>query len=186
MRYAQRVAFFYYYCLKITIFIINIINSFISMKKLLTFFLTALLAFSVGWAGEFTDVITANDLEATGTSYSDFSNVTISSNAVYAGNTAKDSNGNIQMRSKNSNSGIVSTKSGGKLKSVTITVSNGSNTIDVYGNNTAYSAASDLYSSSSQGTKLGSVSSTGTVTVSGDYAYVGIRSNEVTPKSWTG
>ena len=32
------------------------------MKKLLTFFLTALLAFSVGWAEPVTDVITALDL----------------------------------------------------------------------------------------------------------------------------
>ncbi len=124
-----------------------------------------------------TDTITASDLTATGTSYSDFSGVTKSSDAVYAGNSAKDSSGNIQMRSKSSNSGIVSTVSGGTVKSVTITVGSGSNTIDVYGSNSAYSDATDLYGNSA-GTKVGSVTSTGTVSFSGeDYAYVGIRSN---------
>lgn len=129
------------------------------------------------WGDTVTDALTASDFAATSTTYTDFSNVSKTSDAVYAGQSAKDSSGNIQMRSKNSNSGIVSTTSGGKLKSVTITVGSGSNTVDVYGSNTAYTAASDLYSSSTQGTKLGSVSATGTITVTGDYTYVGIRSN---------
>jgi len=124
------------------------------------------------------DEITASDLAATGTSsYADFSGVKITSDAEYAGNSAKDSDGNIQMRSKNSSSGIVSTTSGGRLKSVIITVGSGSNTIDVYGSNTAYTSAGDLYGNSNQGTKLGSVSKTGTITVTGNYDYVGIRSN---------
>lgn len=125
------------------------------------------------------DILTASLFEATSTTYKDFSNVSYSgtghSNAVYAGNSAKDSSGNIQLRSKNSNSGIVSTTSGGKVKSVKITVGTGSNTIDVYGSNTAYTAASDLYGSS-KGTKLGSVTATNTITVTGNYQYVGIRS----------
>ena len=128
------------------------------------------------WA-DVTDVITASDLEATGTTYTDFSGVSITSDAVYAGQSAKDARGNIQLRSKNSNSGIVSTTSGGKVKSVKITVASGSNTVNVYGSNTAYTAASDLYNSSKQGTLLGNTSSTGTITVTGDYAYVGIRSS---------
>jgi len=126
------------------------------------------------------DEITASDLTATSTTYTDFSDVEITSAAKYAGNSAKDDSGNIQMRSKNSNSGIVSTTSGGRLKSVNITVGSGSNTIDVYGSNTAYDSAGNLYatgSNSKQGTKLGSVSATGTITVTEDYAYVGIRSN---------
>lgn len=84
------------------------------------------------------------------------------------------------MRSKNSNSGIVSTISGGRVKSVKINIANGTNTIDVYGSNTAYTAASDLYATGengNQGTKIGSVNSTGTIEFTGDYAYVGIRSN---------
>ena len=129
------------------------------------------------FAEDTTDTITASDLTATTTTYTDFSGVSKTSDAVYAGNSAKTSTGGIQMRSKNSNSGIVSTTSGGTVKSVTITVASGSNTIDVYGSNTVYSAASDLYDSSKQGTKVGSTSATGTINFTDEYAYVGIRSN---------
>ena len=124
------------------------------------------------------DTITASDLTATGTSYVDFSNVSKSSGAVYAGQSAKDSSGNIQIRSKNSNSGIISTTSGGSIQSVKITVGSGTNTINVYGKNTAYTSVGDLFSSSSQGTLVGSISSTGTVTFTTNYQYVGIRSSD--------
>ena len=134
----------------------------------------------VAGAVEVSDVLTADDFAATNTTYTDFSGVTKDSGAIYAGQSAKNSEGAIQLRSKNSNSGIVSTTSGGKVKSITIEVASGTNTIDVYGSNTAYTSASDLYSTSgntNQGTKLGSLTATGTVTVDGDYEYVGIRSN---------
>ena len=124
-----------------------------------------------------TDTITASDLTATGTSYSNFSNVSKSSGAKYAGNSAKNSAGAIQLRTSNSNSGIVSTTSGGTISKVTIKVSSGSNTIDVYGKNTAYSDATDLYNNSKQGTLVGSTKSTDTITFSTSYTYVGIRSN---------
>ena len=126
-----------------------------------------------------TDVITATDLVATGSSYQNFSGVKKSSDAVYAGNSAKDGSGNIQLRSKNSESGIVSTTSGGYVKSVKITVGTGTKTVDVYGSNSAFNSAEDLYGS--VGTKVGSVSSTGTINFTGDNAnfeYVGIRSND--------
>ena len=124
------------------------------------------------------DELTAADLAATGTSYADFSNVQKVSNAKYAGNSAKNNAGAIQLRSDKSTAGIVSTVSGGTIKSVKITVASGSNTIDVYGSNTAYAAASDLYGSS-KGTKIGSTSSTGTITPTAQqvFKYVGIRSN---------
>ena len=122
------------------------------------------------------DVLTAADFKATTTTYVDFSSVSKPSGAIYAGQSAKSSGGGIQLRSKNSNSGIVSTTSPGKVKSVKITVESGSNTIDVYGRNTAYESASDLYGSGN-GTKVGSLTSTGTVEFTSDYAYVGIRSN---------
>lgn len=126
---------------------------------------------------EVTDTITAADLAATTTSYVDFSNVTKTSAAKYAGQSAKDASENIQLRSKNSNSGLVSTTSGGTIKSVKITVASGTNTINVYGKNTAYSAATDLYNTSSQGTNVGTLTSTSTITFTSDYTYVGIRSN---------
>ena len=121
------------------------------------------------------DTITASDLQATTTSYVAFSNVSKSSTAKYAGQTAKNS-GAIQMRNT-SPSGIVSTTSGGTITSVVITVNNGTNTINVYGKNTAYTSASDLYNNSTQGTLVGSTSSTGTISFTTGYAYVGIRSN---------
>ena len=127
-----------------------------------------------------TDIITADMLDATTTSYTDFSNVSAQTDARYAGNSAKDSSGNIQLRSSGSNSGIVSTVSGGKVKSIKITVASGNKTIDVYGNKNAYTSAANLYATSgnnNQGTKIGSLTATGTITVSGDYNYVGIRSN---------
>ena len=127
-------------------------------------------------AAAVTDIITANDLAATDTQYKNFSNVSKSSDAKYAGNSAKTTGGAIQMRSKDNNSGLVSTHSGGTVSSVKITVASGSNVIQVYGKNTAYSSASDLYDSNSQGTLVGSVSSTGTATFTTGYAYVGIRS----------
>lgn len=131
------------------------------------------------WAEDMPDQLTASLFAATSTTYTDFSGVSVTSgsSAVYAGNSGKTSNGGIQLRSKNSNSGIVSTTSGGKVKSIAIVVESGSNTVDIYGSNTAYTAASDLYNSSKQGTKIGSLSASGTVNVDGDYCYVGLRSN---------
>lgn len=127
--------------------------------------------------GSVTDVITASDLPATTTTYKDFSNVAFTSNAKYTGNSAKDASGNIQLRSKNSNSGIVSTTSGGTLTSVKIVVGSGSNTIFVFGKNTTYSSASDLYDTSKQGTQIGSCTGTSTINITGEYQYVGIRSS---------
>ena len=50
-------------------------------------------------------------------------------------------------------------------------------TLDIYGKNTAYSAISDLYDSN-KGTKLGSIAyGSTTLNISGDYAYIGLRSN---------
>ena len=135
---------------------------------------------AAGSSSDITDTITSALLTATSTTYTDFSNVAATSSARYAGNSAKSSSGGIQLRSKNSNSGIVSTVSGGRVKSVTITVESGSNNIDVYGSNTAYTGAADLYATGeggNQGTKIGTLNATGTITFTDDYAYVGIRSN---------
>ena len=133
-----------------------------------------------GSSSTITDELTAALFTATSTTYADFSNVAATSSARYAGNSAKSSSGGIQLRSKNSNSGIVSTTSGGRVKSVTITIESGSNSIDVYGSNTAYTGAADLYATGeggNQGTKIGTLNATGTITFTDDYAYIGIRSN---------
>ena len=113
------------------------------------------------------------------TTYTDWSGKTGTSGAVYAGQSAG-GNGAIQLRSKNSNSGIITTSSGGKIGKIVIewneNTSSG-NSVDVYGKSTAYSAPTDLYSSSS-GEQLGTITC-GTSTelvISEDYEYVGIRS----------
>lgn len=128
-----------------------------------------------------TDVLTAEDLEATGNTYVEFSNVTKTSKAVYAGQSAKDSSGNIQLRSKNSNSGIVTTSRGGKrIKSVSIEVGSGTPSVQVYGSNTAYEGtdASVLYGNSA-GDLVATLSKTSTsVSFQDDYKFVGIRSEK--------
>lgn len=156
------------------------------MKRLLTFFLTALLALGVGWATEVTDVLNRAFTGISGTNYTDWSDKTATSSAVYAGNSAG-GNSSIQLRSTG-NSGIITTTSGGKVKSIEITFNtNTANTrrLDVYGKNAAYTSTSDLYNSSNQGTRLGSATySTSdnstqnqTISISGDYKYIGIRSS---------
>ena len=149
------------------------------MKKLLTFFLTALLAFSVGWAE--TDVLTRafTGVPAV-SSYNNWSGKEGLSGAVYAGNSAG-GNDAIQLRSTN-NSGIVTTGSGGSVKKITVVWnSNTTNgrTLNVYGKNSAYSAASDLYNTSNQGNLLGTIvmGTSTSLTISGNYEYIGFRSN---------
>ena len=112
--------------------------------------------------------------------YANWSGKTSNSSAVYAGNSAG-GNTAIQLRSNNSNSGIVTTTSGGTATKVIVTWnSNTTNgrSIDIYGNSTAYSSAADLYNTSTQGTKIGSITKgTTTLNIEGNYAYIGIRSN---------
>lgn len=69
-------------------------------------------------AATVTDVLTAKLFTATGNSYTDFSNVTVTSSAVYAGNSAKSDAGAIQLRSKKNNSGIVTTASAGTVRKI--------------------------------------------------------------------
>ena len=132
--------------------------------------------------GEVVDVL---NRELTGitknsSTYSNWSDKTVSSSAVYAGQSAG-GNDAIQLRSNNNNSGIVTTKSGGKAKKVAVvwqSSTSGGRTLNVYGKNTAYSAATDLYSTSTQGTLLGTiVCGTSTeLVIEGDYEYIGMRS----------
>ena len=158
------------------------------MKKITSLrgFLPLLLAvwgmLSASAQSTVTDVLTNKTFTATGNSYTDFSEKTASSTAVYAGNSAT-SYGAIQLRSDKSTSGIVTTSSGGKVVSITVTWDSKTNTarkLDIYGKNSAYTSATNLYSSSTRGTLLGSLqysATPNTLTISGDYEYIGIRSN---------
>ena len=115
------------------------------------------------------------------TNYASWSGKTATSSAIYAGNSAG-SNNAIQLRSNNSNSGIVTTTSGGKATRVEVDWESNTasdRTLDIYGRNVAYSAATDLYSTSTQGTKLGSIvyGTSTELEITGDYEYIGLRSN---------
>ncbi len=130
--------------------------------------------------GDVTDVLNREVTGVMSSNYEEWHGLTVSSIAVYAGNTAGGHEA-IQMRSANSNSGIVTTSPGGKAKKITIDWS--ANTIndrvvDVYGKNTAYTSASDLYDASAKGDLLGSIKKgTSTeLTINGDYTFIGLRS----------
>lgn len=122
------------------------------------------------------DILTANDFVAINTQYKD-SKFTKTSGATYIANSAKDASGNIQMRSKSNDSGIVTSTSGGNVCSIKITVGSGSNTINIYGKNSAYSAVTDLYNSTNAGTMIKQITSTSTIALTTTYPYIGIRSN---------
>ena len=137
---------------------------------------------SAAWAQTtVTDVLTASDFTATGSTYKDFSGVEGSnSDAIYAGQSAKHSSGAIQLRSKNNNSGIVTTTSGGKVRKIVLTWNSqtgADQVVDIYGSNTSYASAADLYVTGKRGTSLGSIKNgTTEFTVTGDYEYFGLRS----------
>lgn len=134
-----------------------------------------------GGAATVHDIFTSSDFPATSTTYANFTGVS-KNVAVYAGNTNKTSDAGFSLRTNNSNSGIVTTTSGGNIKSVTVKWNSScttGRTLDVYGSNTAYTSVSELYNASTQGEKLGSIvmgSTTTKVEVSDDYAYVAVRS----------
>ncbi len=134
-------------------------------------------------AGEAADVIDVLNRALTGiteTSYSDWSGKTSNSDAVYAGQSAG-GHESIQLRSNNNNSGIITTASGGKATKVVVTWNENTTsgrTLNIYGKNSAYEAATDLYDNSKSGTLLGTiVCGTSTeLTIDGDYEYIGMRS----------
>lgn len=137
---------------------------------------------SGGGSSTVDDAITLDDTGVSGTSYSAWTNLSKTSDAVYAGNNAG-GNSAIQLRTNSSNSGIVSTTSGGKIKKVVIAWNSNTTAgriVDVYGSTSAYTAATNLYATAAQGTLLGSLSyddDETELTISGDYDYVGLRSH---------
>lgn len=138
--------------------------------------------FAEGTAGDLkvvTDELKLAFTGVTGTSYTSWSDKAGKSGAVYAGQSAG-GNDAIQLRSKNNNSGVITTTSGGKATKVAVVWSNTADgrTINIYGKNTAYTDATDLYNSNNQGDLLGTiVCGTSTeLTIDGDYEYIGVRS----------
>ena len=129
-----------------------------------------------------TDVITLSDTGVSGTSYADITEFTKSGSTAKYGGQCAGGNSSIQLRSSNSNSGIVITSAGKVAKSVSVVWNSSTaagRTLNIYGKNTPYTAATGLYDSSTQGTKLGSiVNGTSTsLTLTGNYHYLGLCSN---------
>ncbi len=160
------------------------------MNRIISFVLAAILtaavaagAATVANAASTTDTLTR---ETTGvkdgvTSYAAWTDKTASSSAVYAGNSAGDKNA-IQLRSKNNNSGIVTTSSGGFALSVELAWNSGTadgRTINVYGKDSAYTDASDLYDSAKQGTLLGTLvkGTSTTLSLGKGSKFIGLRSD---------
>lgn len=116
----------------------------------------------------------------TTSSYKDWSNVG-ASGAAYVGQSAGQ-NSTIQLRSNNSNSGIVTKVSAGYARNVTVewhsSTANG-RTLQVYGKSSSYSAATELYDSSTQGTLIGTIvcGTSVSLDITGDYEYIGLRSS---------
>ena len=156
------------------------------MNKTLRLFFVAFMALvgSTAFADDQVDELVwdAMGLDGTSNNYVDFSGIKFTSSAVYAGNASTGTGKYIQLRSKNNNSGVVTTSSGGKLNSVTIAyneATTGDRTVDIYGSNTPYQSAADLYGDAA-GEKVGSIAlgaANMTLNVEGEYAYVGLRSN---------
>ena len=134
------------------------------------------------------DEITSADITAEKAStYVEVQNITKKSGAVYYAQAAYTTDGYVQLRSANSNSGIVSTTSGGKIKKVSLTWGSAGSTptadgrtIQVYGKASAYTNPTELYNTATQGELLGEIvkgdGNSTELIISGDYEYVGIRS----------
>ncbi len=117
------------------------------------------------------------------TTYGEYTSAAQSSGAVYVACMASPGQnqqgaGSIQLRSNNNTSGIVSTTSGGVIKSVSVNwneQTDSSRVLSVYGSNTPFLKPSDLYSSL---TAIGEISkaSNATLNIEETYEYIGVRS----------
>ncbi len=147
------------------------------MKKTLLFICAMVMSLAMN--AQTADVINQELTGVTGTKYTDFTCSGISG-TEYAGQCAGDK-GSVQLRSNNSNSGVVSITSVGNVRKIAVkwhAETADGRTLNVYGSNTAYTAATDLYNDATSGDLLGTIVK-GTSTeleITGDYAYVGFRS----------
>ena len=157
------------------------------MKKFVFFFLCMLCGVAIqAQEGEdiVIDVLNQSVTEISVGTYSDFSDKKVSSNATYAGRVAG-SYGSIQMRTTNEEEGVVTTKTGGKVRTIEVkwnTNTKAGRILNVYGKNKPYSSAKDLFGSI-PGTLLGTfkydgTNTDGTLTIEEDYGYVGFRSSD--------
>lgn len=143
-----------------------------------------------GYAQEtVTDELTATTLNVSTKSYQKFATKTLSSGASYDGAAFIDSNNpkGIQIKAKKDTkgfyTGIITSASSGTIKSITINFNSAnSNTLGIYGKNTAYTTADDLFGSAA-GELIKNVDNSKTaVTITPDKAYkfIGFKSNKGT------
>ena len=135
---------------------------------------------TAGSGSAVSDTLTNALIGVSGTNYTAWTGKTANSSAVYAGQSAG-GNDAIQLRSSNNNSGIVTTTSGGKATKIEVAWNSNTSagrTTNIYGSNSAYESAADLYNSSKQGTLLGTcvVGTSTELTIDDEYEYIGIRS----------
>ena len=125
------------------------------------------------------DILTYSWTGVSGSGYKAFSNISgSSSDAVYAGQVNAGVN-YIQLRNQNP-SGIVTTQSGGILKSISITWNSSTGndrSLSVYAKNTAYTESADLYDANKKGTLVHTFTKSAgdaSWTFTDDYKYVGL------------
>lgn len=125
----------------------------------------------------------------TDNSYTSWEDKTDASGVVYAGTNAG-TNSSIQLKSKDSNTGVIVTgnTTGNTVKKITITWEThtaSDRSVEIFGKNTAYSAASDLFNEENRGTSLGTQSYNSkdannktSLDVTGSYSFIGIKSTD--------
>ena len=116
------------------------------------------------------------------TGYVSWTGVMKYSKAVYAGRSG-DANSSIQLRENYADCGIFTPISGGTLTAIEVEwnqTTNPNRTLNIYGKDTPYSSPAELYDPSTAGTLIGTIvnGQSASLSVSDQYKYVGIRSNE--------
>lgn len=135
-----------------------------------------------------TDELTATILKVSTNGYNKFATKTLSSGASYDGiacvGTGKSQKGiQIKLKTDKGYTGIITSASGGTIKSITINF-NSSNTqsLEIYGKNTAYTTTEDLFGSAA-GELIQNVPNNKTavtITPNKAYKFIGFKSNNGT------
>ena len=138
--------------------------------------ITSDLTLYAGWEEKttITDIITVDCISATSASYKDFTYTSKLTNIVYSGSASK--NNGIQLN-PSKNTGIVTTKSNYKIKTVSVKWASESytgNELSIYASNTSYENISDLYDYKDP---IASITKDGEqeFNFNEDYNYIGIR-----------
>lgn len=140
--------------------------------------LAAVLLMMAGtaWGGTITDELSPSRIGCYD-SYTAWSGLSSFSYAVYKGKTF--GNFSVNMRKDGDDTGIITTTSGGQVRTVEVEWrSNNTNgrVLKIYGKNSKYEKVSDLFNKSKQGTEIGTIEYGSTTKLTGisGYAYIGI------------